>query len=100
MKTGGLRLGEKILFGITAAFVLFAVVSFIGMEIYRAHSGKKMYAVTSHFDLPRKGSPARSAFAIWAAPAAIARCATAPITASIWTASVRGAAGLPRRVPA
>ena len=55
MKTGGLRLGEKVLFGITAAFVLFAVVSFIAMEIYRAHSGKKMYAATSHYDFSAEG---------------------------------------------
>jgi cytochrome c553 len=55
MKTGGLRLGEKVLFGITAAFVLFAVVSFVAMEIYRAHSGKKMYAATSHYDFSPEG---------------------------------------------
>jgi hypothetical protein len=55
MKTGGLRLGEKVLFGIAAAFVLFAVVSFVAMEIYRAHSGKKMYAATSHYDFSPEG---------------------------------------------
>ena len=55
MKRGGLRLGEKILFGIAALFVVVAVVSFIGMEIYRAHSGKKMYAMTSHFDFSPEG---------------------------------------------
>jgi len=55
MRTGGLRLGEKILFGITAAFVLLAVVSFIGLEVYRAHSGKKMYAATTHFDFSPEG---------------------------------------------
>jgi cytochrome c553 len=55
MKTSGLRLGEKILFGISAAFVLFAVVSFIGLEIYRLHTGKKMYAATAHFDFSPEG---------------------------------------------
>ena len=55
MKTGGLRLGEKVLFGITAAFLLFAVLSFIAMEIYRVHSGKKMYAATSHYDFSPEG---------------------------------------------
>ena len=55
MKSGGLRLGEKVLFGITALFILFAVISFIGMEIYRAHSGKKMYASASHFDFSPEG---------------------------------------------
>src|SRR5271169_6201319 len=55
MKTTGLRLGEKILFGIAAAFVLFAVISFIGMEVYRAHSGKKVYALTSHYDFSPEG---------------------------------------------
>ena len=51
MKTSGLRLGEKILFGIAAAFVLFAVMSFVAMEIYRVHSGKKMYAADLAFRL-------------------------------------------------
>jgi hypothetical protein len=55
MKSSGLRLGEKILFGIAAAFVLFAVASFVGMEIYRAHSGKPMYAATTHFDFSPEG---------------------------------------------
>ncbi len=55
MMTGGLRLGEKILFGIAAAFVLFAVLSFIAMEVYRHHSGKQMYAVTTHFDFSPEG---------------------------------------------
>ena len=55
MKSSGLRLGEKVLFGIAAAFVVFAVISFIAMEVYRAHSGKKMYAVTSHFDFSPEG---------------------------------------------
>jgi cytochrome c553 len=55
MKTGGLRFGEKVLFGITAAFVLFAVLSFVAMEIHRAHSGKKMYAATSHYDFSPEG---------------------------------------------
>ena len=55
MRNSGLRLGEKVLFGITAAFVLFAVISFVGMEIYRAHSGKKMYAQTAHFDFSQEG---------------------------------------------
>ena len=55
MKTGGLRLGEKILFGVAAAFVLFAVLSFIGMEIYRARSGKQLYVQTTHFDFSPEG---------------------------------------------
>jgi hypothetical protein len=55
MKSGGLRLGEKILFGIAGLFVVFAVISFIGMEIYRAHSGKKMYASAATFDFSAQG---------------------------------------------
>ncbi len=39
MKTGGLRLGEKVLFGVAGAFLLFAVLSFVAMEIHRVHSG-------------------------------------------------------------
>ena len=55
MKNSGLRLGEKVLFGITAAFVLIAVLSFVAMEVHRAHSGKKMYAATTHFDFSQEG---------------------------------------------
>jgi len=55
MKTSGLRLGEKILFGIAAALVLFAVLSFVAMEVYRNHSGKQTYAATSHFDFSPEG---------------------------------------------
>jgi hypothetical protein len=55
MKSGGLRLGEKILFGIAGLFVVFAVLSFIGMEVYRIHSGKKMYASASTFDFSAQG---------------------------------------------
>jgi len=62
MKTGGLRLGEKILFGIAAAFVLFAIVSFIAMEIYRVHSGQKMYAQTSHYDFSPEGKDGSQRF--------------------------------------
>lgn len=55
MKSAGLRLGEKILFGITAAFVLFSVISFVAMEVYRHRSGKQMYAIASHFDFSQEG---------------------------------------------
>ncbi len=56
MKSGGLRLGVKILFGIAALFVVFAVFSFIGMEVYRAHlGGKKMYASAATFDFSPQG---------------------------------------------
>jgi len=55
MKTAGLRLGEKILFGIAGAFVVFAAISFVAMEVYRHHSGKQMYALTSHFDFSPEG---------------------------------------------
>ncbi len=55
MKNSGLRLGEKVLFGITGAFVLIAVLSFVAMEVHRAHSGKKMYAATTHFDFSQEG---------------------------------------------
>jgi hypothetical protein len=48
-------LGEKVLFGISALFVVFAVLSFIGMEIYRAHSGRKMYASAATFDFSPQG---------------------------------------------
>ena len=55
MSSGRLRRGEKVLFGITALFVLFAVLSYIGLETYRIESGKKLYPVTSHFDFTPEG---------------------------------------------
>ncbi len=62
MKKAGLKRGEKVLFGIAIAFVLFAIVAFIGMENYRIHSGKKMYAATSHYDFTPEGLIGSSRF--------------------------------------
>lgn len=55
MKGGGLRRGEKVLFGIAALFLLFAAVSFVAMETYRIHSGKKMYTSVSHYEFSAEG---------------------------------------------
>ena len=55
MKANGLRRGEKVLFGITGAFLLLAVVGFVGMEHYRLSSRKSMYPVTTHFDFSSEG---------------------------------------------
>lgn len=62
MKKAGLKRGEKVLFGIAISFVLFAIVAFIGMENYRIHSGKKMYAATSHYDFTPEGLTGSSRF--------------------------------------
>ncbi len=55
MRGSGLKRGEKVLFGIAALFVLFAVISFAGLEAYRIHSGRKLYASATHFDFSPEG---------------------------------------------
>ncbi|MBI3772366.1 MAG: cytochrome c [Gammaproteobacteria bacterium] len=55
----GLKQGEKVLFAIFAAFVVFAVIGYIAMETIRMRSDKPLYAVTTHYDfstLGKKGS--------------------------------------------
>lgn len=55
MATGGLKLGEKILLGVVALICVFAVVSFVMLEVLRAHSDKPLYPVTTHFDFSAEG---------------------------------------------
>ncbi len=55
MATGGLKRGEKILLGVIALIFLFALASFIMMEIYRAHLNRPMYADATHFDFSEEG---------------------------------------------
>ena len=55
MATGGLKRGEKILFGIFALIGVFAVVSFIMLEIIRARMDKPMYPVHIHYDFSAEG---------------------------------------------
>ncbi len=42
MRFNSLKLGEKILFGIFALLVVFAVSSFVMLEIYRSHLNHPM----------------------------------------------------------
>ena len=55
MKLRQLKLGEKILFGIVGLICVFAVLSFIGLEIYRARLDHPMYPVTSTYDFTPEG---------------------------------------------
>ena len=55
MATSGLKRGEKILFGIVALLGLFAIGSFIMLEIVRAHSDKPLYPNLTHFNFSPEG---------------------------------------------
>ncbi|MBI3901502.1 MAG: c-type cytochrome [Nitrosomonadales bacterium] len=55
MASGGLKRGEKILFGIFALIGVFAVASFVMLEIVRARSDKPMYPNTTHYDFSAEG---------------------------------------------
>jgi len=62
MATGGLKRGEKILFGVIALLCVFALSSFVMLEIVRAHSDKPMYASATHFDFSEEGLRGSSIF--------------------------------------
>ncbi|MDR2195809.1 MAG: c-type cytochrome [Gallionellaceae bacterium] len=55
MAFGGLKRGEKILFGIFLAIGVFAVISFILMEVIRSRMDKPMYPTTTHYDFSAEG---------------------------------------------
>ncbi|NDU85311.1 MAG: cytochrome c [Ferrovum sp.] len=55
MNLKSLKLGEKILFGIFGLLCIFAVVSFIMLEVYRSHLNHPMYPNTTHFDFTAEG---------------------------------------------
>ena len=55
MRFNSLKLGEKILFGIFALLVVFAVSSFVMLEIYRSHLNHPMYPNTTQFDFTPEG---------------------------------------------
>ena len=55
MAVSGLKRGEKILFGISALIGVFAVVSFIMLEVVRAHMDKPMYPNHVHYDFSAEG---------------------------------------------
>ena len=55
MAKGGLKLGEKIMFGVVALIFLFAVGSYVMLEVMRAHSDKPLYQINDHFDFTAEG---------------------------------------------
>lgn len=62
MATGGLKRGEKILFGVIALLCVFALSSFVMLEVIRAHSDKPLYANATHFDFSEEGLRGSSLF--------------------------------------
>jgi hypothetical protein len=57
-----LKQGEKILFGITALFIVFAVIGYASLEAYRIRSQKQIYAIRTHFDLSPLGEQGSALF--------------------------------------
>ena len=58
-KQQSFKQGERILFGITIVFVVAAVIGYITMESYRAHSSKPIFVSKTHYNpspLGLKGS--------------------------------------------
>jgi cytochrome c553 len=55
MAKGSMKLGEKILFGVVALIFLFAVGSYLMLEVMRAHSDKPLYHINDHFDFTAEG---------------------------------------------
>ncbi len=55
MAKGGFKRGEKILFGVIALICVFALASFVMMEVIRARMDKPMYADVTHFDFSKEG---------------------------------------------
>jgi len=62
MATGGLKRGEKVLFGVVAAIGALAVLSFVAMEVVRAHMDKPMYGSATHFDFSEEGKAGSAVF--------------------------------------
>ena len=50
-----LKQGEKILFGIAAAFIIVAVIAYVLMEVVRHNMDKPMFAQNTHFTLSAEG---------------------------------------------
>jgi hypothetical protein len=50
-----LKQGEKILFGIAAAFIIVAVIVYIVMEVVRVNMDKPMFEQRTHFTLSAEG---------------------------------------------
>lgn len=55
MSKGGLKRGEKILFGVFALIAVFAIASFVMLEVVRSRMDKPMYPTTTHYDFSEEG---------------------------------------------
>lgn len=55
MAASGLKRGEKILFGVFALIGVFAIISFIMLEVIRARMDKPMYPNHIHYDFSAEG---------------------------------------------
>lgn len=55
MASGGFKRGEKVLFGVVAMLGVFAIGSFIMLEIVRAHSDKPLYPNLTQFNFTPEG---------------------------------------------
>ena len=62
MKFSQLKLGEKILFIIAGLIFVFAVLSFVMLEVYRSHLNRPMYPNYSSFDFTAEGQKGSSLF--------------------------------------
>jgi hypothetical protein len=57
-----LKQGEKILFGITVAFIVVAVIAYAMLEVIRQHDDKPMFKVRTHYDLTAEGREGSALF--------------------------------------
>jgi cytochrome c553 len=55
MAASGLKRGEKVLFGVVALIGVFAVASFVMLEVVRARMDKPMYPNHIHYDFSAEG---------------------------------------------
>lgn len=55
MAKGSVKFGEKVLFGVVALLCVFALASFVMLEVLRANSDKPLYPVTTHYDFTPEG---------------------------------------------
>lgn len=62
MAKSGVKLGEKVLFGVVALICVFALASYVMLEILRVRSDKPLYPVTTHFDFSEEGLKGSSLF--------------------------------------
>lgn len=64
MKFNQLKSGEKILFGIFGLMLVFAIISFIMLEIYRSRLDHPMYPTTTQFDFTAEGKVGSGLFRV------------------------------------